>query len=223
MNWLLVLVVVIIGLCGWLGYRKGLVKVLFSLLAAVISLVLVGLVSPIVAQFLRDNTSFPSYIKEKSSVMAAEWNEGQEAENPLYWSEAIDSSEIPEFLKSYFKTEQTEEELEQEFNDYISNKAAELAVEAAAFVISFTVIVVVLHLVVLILNTVMKLPLLHSINRVGGLVAGLGEGLLAVWVFFLVITLLCATEFGKSCMQMIEEGKLLSFLYNTNPLMRFLI
>lgn len=222
MNWLLIVVLAVIGGCGYMGYRKGLVKVLFSLLIAVISLVLVSIVAPFVSSFLWKNTQLPSYIKEKSSAIAAEWNKSQEDETEEERFAAIESYEVPDFLKSYFKTEHTAEMLELDFNDYISDEIAALVIRAASFVISFVVIILVLHLLAFLLNTIMKLPVLHSINRLGGLIAGLAEGLLAVWVFFLVITLLCSTEFGKECMHLIEEGKVLSFLYNANPLMWFL-
>ncbi len=220
MNWLLILVLVVIAGSGWLGYRKGLVKVLFTLLIAIVSLVLVGFVSPFVSEFLRENTQLPSYIKEKSSAMVAEWNEDWEAETGADQFSTIDSYKMPEFLKSYLKTGYTTEMME--FNDYIGGKIADLTIEAASFVISFVVIILVMYLLAFLLNLVVKLPVLHSLNRLGGLIAGLAEGLLVVWVFFLVITLLCSTEFGKDCMQMIGEGKILSFLYNINPLIGFL-
>lgn len=222
MNWLLIVVAAVIGGCGYMGYRKGLVKVLFALLAAVVSLVLVGLVSPFIADFLQKETPLPAYVKEKSIAMAAEWNGSQEVETEESRLAVIDTYEVPEFLKSYFKTENTEEMMELDFNDYISNKIVDLVIGAASFVIAFVIINLALYLLSVLLNTVMKLPVLHSINRLGGLLAGLAEGLLAVWMFFLVITLLCSTEFGKECMQRIGEGKVLSFLYNVNPLMRLL-
>lgn len=222
MNWLLIVVIAVIAGCGYMGYRKGLVKVLFSLLAAVLSLVLVGLVSPFIADFLQKETPLPAYIKEKSSAMASEWNENQEVGTQESRFAVIDSYEVPDFLKSYFKTEHTEEMLELEFNDYISSKVADLVIGAASFVIAFIIINLALYLLSLLLNTVMKLPVLHSLNRLGGLIAGLAEGLLAVWIFFLVITLFCSTEFGKECMYRIGDGKVLSFLYNANPLMKFL-
>lgn len=222
MNWLLIVVIAVIGGCGYMGYKKGLVKVLFSLLAAIVSLILVGLVSPFIADFLQKETPLPGYIKEKSMAMAAEWNAGREAETQENRFAVIDTYEIPDFLKNYLKTEHTEEMLELEFNEYISGKVVDLVIGAASFVLAFVIINLALYLLALVLNTVMKLPVLHSVNRLGGLLAGLAEGLLAVWMFFLVITLFCSTEFGKECMQKIGEGKALSFLYNVNPLMKFL-
>lgn len=220
MNWLLILVIVVIGGCGFAGYKKGLVKVLFSLLASVLSLVFVSLVSPFVVDFLQEHTGMHAYVKEKSSAMVAEWNESREVGTEESRFAAIDSYEVPEFLKSYFKTEHTAEMMELEFNDYICSKLADLAINVASFVISFVVIVLVLNLLAYLLNIIMKLPVLNSLNHAGGLIAGLAEGLLAVWLLFLVITVLCSTEFGKECMRMIGEGKILSILYNENPLMR---
>ncbi len=223
MNWLLILVLVVIGVCGFAGYRKGLVRVLFSLLAVVLSLVFVGFVFPFVGTLLQEHTGLHAYVKERSNAMVAEWNESREVGTEEGRYAAIDSYEVPEYLKSYFKKGHTTETLETEFNDYISDKIAELAINVVSFVISFLVIAIVLHALAFLLDTVMKLPILNSINRIGGLAAGLAEGLLAVWIFFLVITFLCSTEFGKECMRLIDNGKILSLLYNENLLMRLFL
>lgn len=222
MNWLLIVVIAVIGICGWAGYQKGLVKILFSLLTVLISLVLVGLVSPFVANFLQEHTQLHTYVKEKSNAMVAEWNESQEVETEESRFAAIDSYEMPDFIKKYFKTEHTAEMLELNFNDYISDKVADLVIRAASFVIAFLVIELVLIIISVLLNIVMKLPVLKSLNRAAGLIVGLVGGLLIIWLFFLVITLLCSTEFGKECMRMIGDGRVLSFLYNINPLMQIL-
>lgn len=223
MNWLFIAVLAIIGLCGFAGYKKGLVKVLFSLLTAVLSLVLVSFITPYVGGFLKDHTGLHTYVKEKSSAMVSEWNENREVSSVESRFAAIDGYAVPDFVKSYLKSGHTAETLQLEFNDYISDKIADMTISAASFLIAFVVIVIVLNLLAVLLNTIMKLPVLNSINHIGGLVAGLAEGLLMVWVFFLVITLLCSTQFGKECMRMIEEGKILSILYDANPLIRILM
>ena len=222
MNWLLIVVIAVIGVCGWAGYQKGLVKVMFSLIMTLFSLVLVGFISPFVANFLQEHTPMHEYIKEKSGAMVAEWNESREGDTEESRFAAIDSYEMPDFFKSYFKSEHTEEALKLDFNDYIGDKVADLVIRAASFVITFLVIALVLVLLSVLLDIVMKLPVLKSLNRVAGLVAGLVVGLLVVWIFFLVITLICSTEFGKECMRMIGDDRALSFLYNINPLMQIL-
>ena len=223
MNWLLVVVIAVIGICGWIGFQKGLVKILFSLLTVLVSLILVGFISPFVVNFLQEHTPLHEYVKEKSGVMVAEWNESREVETEESRFAAIDSYEIPDFFKSYFKTEHTEDALKLDFNEYIGDKVADLVIRAASFVITFLVIGLLLILLSILLDIVMKLPVLKSLNRAAGLGVGLVVGLVIVWIFFLVITLLCATEFGKECMRMIGEGRVLSFLYNVNPLVQILL
>lgn len=222
MNWLLIVVIAVIGVCGWVGYQKGLVKVLFSLITVLLSLVLVGFVSPFVTNFLQEHTPLHEYVKEKSGAMVAEWNESREVGTEENRFDAIDSYEVPDFFKNYFKTEHTEDMLKLDFNDYIGDKVADLVIRAVSFTITFLAIGLALVLLSVLLDIVMKLPVLKSLNRAAGLSLGLVVGLLIVWIFFLVITLLCSTEFGKECMRMIGDGKVLSFLYNINPLMYIL-
>ncbi len=223
MNWLLLIVLLVLVCCALGGYRKGLVKVLFSLASSILALILVSIFSPFIETLLREHTTMYEFVQEKSSAMVSEWNQNQNVSTEEARFAAIEGYEVPDFLKNYFKADHTAETLEQEFNGYISGKIADLVIDAASFVLSFLVILLVLHIVAQLLSLVTKLPVIRTMNHVGGLAAGALEGLLVVWLFFLALTFLCTTEFGKSCMQMIGNSQILGWLYNNNPLMRLLI
>ena len=56
----------------------------------------------------------------------------------------------------------------------------------------------------------------------GGLVVGLLEGLLVIWILFFVIALCQGSQWGNQMMQEIQENPLLQWLYQNNILERFL-
>jgi len=72
------------------------------------------------------------------------------------------------------------------------------------------------------LNLIAKLPLLRQINTVAGLAAGVAEGLLLVWILFVILTMFAGTEFGSEAMSMIAENPLLDFLYKNNMVSKFI-
>lgn len=104
----------------------------------------------------------------------------------------------------------------------LSGYLADLLLQAAAFLITLLFVGVLVQGLALSLGLAAKLPVLHGINKMAGLVLGLGEGVLLVWIFFFVVTVCAATETGGELLLMIAESDVLSWLYRRNLLFLFL-
>ena len=72
------------------------------------------------------------------------------------------------------------------------------------------------------LNLLAKLPVLRQLNTMAGLAAGVAEGILLVWVLFVVLTMFAGSEFGRDAMEMIAKNPLLDFLYKNNLVSKFI-
>lgn len=105
--------------------------------------------------------------------------------------------------------------------EVIGSKVADLIVSALAFVITLLLVRFILWIVYQVLDIVSHLPVIHGINQTLGMVLGLAEGLLVVWIFFVFLTCIMQTAFGKECLRLIADSKILSVFYNWNAL-RFL-
>ena len=57
MNWLLIIIVLLLALCVVNGYRKGFLRMMYSMVSWVIMFALVTWATPYINTFLRDNTS----------------------------------------------------------------------------------------------------------------------------------------------------------------------
>ena len=73
-----------------------------------------------------------------------------------------------------------------------------------------------------VLDVFAKLPLLKQANKLVGMALGLVQGILLVWLFFALVTVISGTEFGQTMFRYINESKLLSFLYTNNIPMNFI-
>ena len=96
-------------------------------------------------------------------------------------------------------------------------------INALAFIVTFIVILIILWLVFAALNLISKLPVLNSMNKTAGFLAGAVQGLVIVWVLFILLTVFGGTTFGRDALQMIGENEALSFIYNNNLLLRYVI
>ncbi len=104
----------------------------------------------------------------------------------------------------------------------MSSYLAETILQAAAFLVTLLLVGVFVQGVAFSLGIAAKLPVLHGINKLAGLILGLAEGVLAVWVLFFVITVCSTTEWGGKLLVMIAQNDILSWLYRTNLLFIFL-
>lgn len=138
---------------------------------------------------------------------------------------AINHAEIPGFLKEGLLSNNNKEAYKElgatSFPEYVGAYLAKIIVNIVAFLLTFLLVTLVVRIIMYALGIIGELPILHGINRLAGGVLGMGTGLVIVWVAFMVITLLYTTDIGKDCFVWIQESQLLSFLYNNNPIMKW--
>lgn len=238
MNWLLLLALAIIGVFAFIGWRVGFVKSVFSLVSTIAVIIITILVSPIVTNMLKSNESISGAIQGKLEEIIdlsgiAENLSAEEENNPLAF---IDGLELPESIKETIKDSlsTTMEEKKEEAADFVGDKLGALEkyicelltniiLNALGFFLTFLVAAIGLAVLCFVLDLLSKLPVLHQINTLAGVLMGALEGLVILWIVFIVITMLGSTAFGQTCMTMISESKILSFLYDSNILAKILL
>lgn len=238
MNWLLLLALAIIGVCAFAGWRMGFVKSVFSLVSTIAVIIITILVSPIVTNMLKSSEKISGTIQSKLEEVIdlsgiAENLSSDEEKDPLAF---IDSLELPDSIKDTIKDslEDTMEEKKEEAADFVGDKLGALEkyicelltniiLNALGFFITFIVAAVGIAILCFVLDLLSKLPVLHQINTLFGIAMGALEGLVILWIVFIVITMLGSTGFGQACMTMISDSKILSFLYDSNILSKILL
>ena len=238
MNWLLLLALGIIGVFAFIGWRVGFVKSVFSLVSTIAVIVITILVSPIVTNMLKGNESISGAIRGKLEEVidlsgVAENLNAEEENDPLAF---IDGLELPESIKETIKDSLTAtmDERKEEAADFVGDKLGALEkyicelltniiLNALGFFLTFLVAAISLAILCFVLDLLSKLPVLHQINTLAGVAMGALEGLVILWIVFIVITMLGSTTFGQNCMTMISESKILSFLYDSDILSKILL
>ena len=78
------------------------------------------------------------------------------------------------------------------------------------FLIAILIIKVILYAV----DILTGLPVINFVNAVGGMLLGIVQALLWIWIFFIVITVLCNTLPGQIVMEQIDSSEILKTLYD---------
>lgn len=102
--------------------------------------------------------------------------------------------------------------------DAVSGYMAEEVLHVLAFLITMVLVGVLVRGIAFVMGIASKLPIIKGLNKTAGLVVGLAEGVVLIWVLFFVATVFSATAWGGAIMKMIAQSSLLSWLYRNNIL-----
>ncbi len=223
MNWLLIVVCIVILGNAIRGMKVGFIRTIFSLVSMILAVILTIWISPVMKDFLKSNDKFYdglTYRIEKMLPFSTEKVVDQEQDS------LIDEMKLPKSLKQSLKENNTLEKQKElaanSFQEYISRYLAGIIINALSFILTFFIISALLWVLCMALDIISKLPLIHSVNKTAGLLAGCVQGLFEVWLFFILLTVFQSMSFGQKIMEMIGESELLSFIYNNNILLRFI-
>ncbi len=232
MDMLFVVVLVILAGFGLHGYLRGLVRVLFSLVAIFLTIGLATALAPHTADFLKNSTSLDQVIQEKCTEYIQEnaaktiHQKGQEENKQNDDKVTIFGMEVPSEIRDFLGANMVKQAngLLEESGTYekLGEFVAEQILQRAAWALSFFIVFVILFILVHVLDLFSKLPVLSSINRLGGLAIGLVQGLLVVWLLFLLVVLCQGSEWGRQMMDTIDHNIFLKFLYENNIIEEFI-
>ena len=215
MNWLLVVVLVILAGHTIKGYRRGLLRVLFSVASLLITVLFVAWATPYVSNFLKENTKIYQKVETKceQKVQKEEKSTGLLEEYGIRLPKSIEE-------KLFGNVEKGADGVLETSGVYkaMAEPLAQLAVDGIAFFVSLIVCAIILHLIGGVLDIASELPVIKGINQVLGLGAGLLYGLLLVWLFFYFVAVMQAFPFGQSLLAMIQQSEFLTALYEDNML-----
>ena len=132
----------------------------------------------------------------------------------------IEKLSIPKVLKKDLTENDNKSKYEElgaaNFQEYASTYVAYSIINSITYVVVFIIILSLLKIITHALNLLTKLPVIHTLNKLGGLGVGVLEGFIIVWIGFVALTMFCSTDFGTEVLKQIEKSVWLSYLYDNN-------
>lgn len=142
-------------------------------------------------------------------------------------TELIENLPIPEMFKEQLLGNNNSEGYQKlgvsTFQEYVIHFSATVVLNAISFIAAFLLVQIALRIVIAALDILSQAPVLGTVNRVAGLLLGLLQMLFLLWLFFMAISAASATEAGLYLMSMVQESRLLSYLYDSNLFMRIVL
>lgn len=139
----------------------------------------------------------------------------------------IENSSLPTFMKNILQENNNaaiyKELGVKSFPEYAASYIARMVIKIISFLVTFLLAIIIVKALMVAVDIIGELPVVGGLNRIAGALAGVLVALLIVWLGFLILTLVYSSEIGKSCFEMIERSKILTFLYDKNILLQKLL
>lgn len=195
-----IIIVVLIVISAFLGYRKGLVALAIGLFSFIIALVLTFILYKPVTNLIVNSTSIDESIQ--NSILEKANDVMQDSEN-----------------------EMANQVIEEAKNNMLPETARTLSINIITFavvLILFLIIKIALRFVTAIANLITKLPVLNQFNKLGGILYGLIRGLLIIYVVLLIVNLSGRISPKNVVYENVQQSYIGKFMCNSNILSVFL-
>ena len=230
MNWLTIAVLAFLLLAAVYGYRRGLARMVISIVSLVLSLVLVFILRAPVEKIVREHTGLEHTVEQFVNDNLGTRIREVAAELPGTVGEQLEQSinglKLPEPVQKLLldAVSGRDDAASKSMNmaDYLTSWVSGLIFSCLIFVITFILVRLIVWVVCLLIINASKLPGIRQVNSLAGAVIGLVIGLFAVWIAAVAVTTGSAQEWGQEGMRLIGESRILTLLYEYDPFIRLI-
>ena len=216
MNWTLVAVLAILIVSTLIGWKKGFIKMLLSLVSMVLVIIITSLIAPGVTKIIKQNTEWDEALESKVEVLLEE--KGMLISDDVAVN--TDELDLPVAIKDKIGDSAAEylSKGAEAYNNYVVSLIAGLILSAIVYLVLFIILMICIGIICRLINLVSKLPVIKQANAILGIAAGLLEGLVFVWLFFVILTVFANFDFASKVYDDINRNAFLGFLYDKNAL-----
>ena len=134
--------------------------------------------------------------------------------------EALKSLNIPEFAKTALIEHNNDDMRKQmgvdNFYDYVSSYVARVCVNAIAYAITWVMVGLILTLIFYIISLSVKLPVIRTVDKFGGMVLGAVAAVFILWAFYAVAEVMSGAPMADSINKEIADSSILSAFNSVN-------
>ena len=195
------IIIAIIALSAFLGYRKGFVVLAIKLCAFLIAIAVTFVIYKPVANVVINVTGIDETIEnailEKANGIMSEENN----ETSIQMIEDAKTGLLPE----------------------VAREIAINIVTGGVFLILFIIVRIAIKFVTALANAVAKLPIIKQFNEIGGLLYGILRGLLIIYIVMLLISVAGQINPENTIHQSLNSSYIGKLMYNNNILNYILV
>ena len=202
------MIVCILIISTIIGYKRGLINVVFNLCAFLVALILTFILYKPVTNFLVENTEIDDKIESviiENGIISVEDNSDNVATN---------------YINQYLPDGVTD------ITDDIIEETATVVAQKIVGIIAFLILLIVIRLLLIfvrgLVNGIASLPIIKQFNELGGLIYGIFIGF--VWIFIILAVLFFVVSINNNgiIQDAVNSSFIAKFLYENNIILNFI-
>lgn len=216
-----IIIIAVIALCTFLGYKKGLIKLAVGILGFFLAIIIALVLYTPISNFIINNTNVKDNIKNAISdtvkfyVIKEESAEGEEKQQ--------ESKVMVTYIDGIVAKQKEmivtgEKELIDTVSDNVAVNIIRIGVALAVFIISKLILI----FINVFADLIGKLPIIKQFNKAGGTIYGVIQGILIVYIVFAVISLIAPMLNNTDFLEQINNSLIGNMVYNNNIILKLL-
>ena len=211
-----IILIAIIALNIFIGYKKGLVKLAVGLIAVLASIIIAMLLYKPVSNVIIENTEIDENIK---STIISNFTKDTESEVEDTSTEKTDDG-FMKYIEKYVDdtVNKTKNEIVIEASEVISVKV----INVCAFIVIFIIARLLMILLTFIADIIMSLPILKQFNEIGGILYGAVKALLIIYIILAIMFFIVYITGNSAISDAITSSYITKLFYNNNLLLNII-
>ncbi|MBE5904471.1 MULTISPECIES: CvpA family protein [Pseudobutyrivibrio] len=218
-NILLVIFIVLMVFFIVRGAQRGMIRIIYSLVAWIFLLLFVNYGKVYVADYIKLHTEIPTRVENAIDGHLHTKYDSSEAEEVGSGRDAV-LSIVPEFVKDDIETS-----IENSIDNIIKAIAKELsdaAINGISNILLIAVGIIIIYIIDRLLRAVGFVPGIRDVNRLLGIIAGAVEGMLVTWFAMYLADCFPTSFFGQFIITYAKENQMLYYIYTNNLIERII-
>lgn len=208
------ILILILGSCIFVGYKKGLVNVIFKVFAFLVALIITFILYKPITNLIVNHTQ----IDEKIESVIIE-NATKEVENTE--NNADEQVTVNEYVQKYVQNTGTE--IQNNLVESVAEPIAYNVVSIGVGIVLFVVARIALILLNFITDTLAELPIIKQCNEIGGIVYGFLKGLLIIYILLAILFFIISINNNITLNEAIDSSFLTKILYAHNLILNIIM
>ena len=204
------------------GWARGFFRVLISVAGAIAAIVVALYLAPYVSGYIHENTKTDDKLAVYISKELGFSKEEEETSKGVQ-VDIIEGLPLPGTMKNNILDNNNLETYDilkaTGVYDYISKSVAVVILNGAVFLVLMLVCWILFKFLGLLVKGISSIPIIRSMDKFGGGILGAIQGLIMIWVFFLILSITSTFPLSQTLIKNISESQLLKLLYDNNILL----
>ena len=205
-----IVIIAILALSIIMGYKKGLINVIFNIFAFFLAIIITLVLYKPVSNIIIKNTD----IQEKIETAIIENTKGEENKK-----EEQTENGIQKYIENTMQN--AEEDAKSKAIEVVAKNVSTKCIEIITALILFVITRIILIVLKFLTETLANLPIVKQCNEIGGLLYGVIKGILIIYVILTIMFFIISLKPEGMTANLIETSYITKFLYNNNIIVNY--